>query len=152
MTDVEFVVAGLGSVLYSNIIFQFRGGAVLFPQQWSGKYWCFNDWPLTSRCPDQEESGGHAESRPLLSAHRTPDAPLQPVHHDNLQRALRGQCSAHVRSQGLCISAYLILFTHVYDSQLRTAEFEVDTIAKCSYLISKWIEICETINSMVDHL
>lgn len=50
----------------------------------------FTDWPLTSSCLDQEEIWGHAESWPLLSAHWTPDAPLQPVHHDNLQRAVRG--------------------------------------------------------------
>lgn len=48
---------------------------------------------------DQEESRGHAESWPVLPAHRTPDAPLQPLHHDNVQCAFWGLYAAHSPSR-----------------------------------------------------
>lgn len=51
--------------------------------------------PLTCWCLVQEEIWGHVEFRTLLPADWTPDAPQQPVHHDHIQRALRGQWPAH---------------------------------------------------------
>lgn len=86
-----------------HIIYQIRGGAALLSD--TTMVWqmlMFTDWPLTSWYPDQEESWGHAESWSFLTAHWTADAPLQPVHHDNLQRAVWGQSSAYVYTPGLC--------------------------------------------------
>lgn len=61
----------------------------------------FTDWPLPSSHADQEEIGGHAESRPLLPANWAPDAPLQSIHHDDLQRALWGQSPECLLTPGL---------------------------------------------------
>lgn len=52
--------------------------------------------PLTCCCLVQEEIWGHVEFWTLLPADWTPDAPLQPVHHDHIQRALRGQWPARI--------------------------------------------------------
>lgn len=51
--------------------------------------------PLTCSCLVQEEIWGHVEFWSLLPADWTPDAPQQPVHHDHVQRALRGRWPAH---------------------------------------------------------
>lgn len=63
------------------------------------KYWrLLTDlWPLYHF--NQEESRGHAKSWPVLPAHRTPDASLQPLHHDNVQCAFWGLYAAHSPSR-----------------------------------------------------
>lgn len=55
--------------------------------------------PLTCWCLFQEENGGHDEFWTLLSADWTADAPLQPVHHDHIQRALWGRWPTNTHTQ-----------------------------------------------------
>lgn len=109
ITVVSFQCIDFQSNVY--IMFWYRTASHCFLIL-SGTYWCWlTDWPLTYLYPDQEESWGHAESWPIFPAHWTPDAPLQQLHHDNLQRAFRGQSSAHVHTLQACgaIHAYITI-------------------------------------------